>query len=271
MLNQGKTYIQEICEDLYVVNEDFVAIMDGATNISGRLIGGKAPGRFAAEIIQQTIIKAKKDVTLVELLSSINKNLQERYETFGMTEEIRENAWMAPTSCLICYSRFYNEVWQVGDSQCLIDGQLHTNNKPIDDITANARALFLEAEIKNGKTIENLLENDSGWDYIQPLIKQQYYLQNDKENQFGFEVINGYEVDMSRVKIIPVSPQVKTIILASDGYPTLKGTLEETEKDLKDLLEADPLCFRQFKSAKGLQKGNQSFDDRTYIKFEILN
>lgn len=269
MLNQGKTTFQEVCEDLYVVNEDFVAIMDGATNISGRLIGGKAPGRFAAEIIQQTILEAKRDVTLEELLSSINKNLQEQYEMFGMTEEIKENAWMAPTSCLICYSRFYHEIWQIGDSQCLIDGQLYTNNKPIDDITANARALFLEAELKNGKTIETLLENDSGWDYIQPLIKQQYYLQNDQENQFGFEVINGFEVDMTRVKIIRVPPEAKTIVLASDGYPSLKDNLEETEKSLKEILETDPLCFRQFKSAKGLQKGNQSFDDRTYIKFEI--
>ena len=59
--------------------------------------------------------------------------------------------------------------------------------------------------------------------------------------------------------------------MASDGYPVLKETLEETEEALKIVLETDPLCFRQYKSAKGLQKGNNSFDDRTYIKFELLS
>lgn len=271
IFNEGKTSSQEICEDLYVITEDFVAVIDGATNISGRLIRGKAPGRFAAEIIQQTILNARKDISLIDLLSVINENLLNKYETFGMTEEIKENAWMVPTACLICYSRFYNQIWQIGDSQCMIEGKLYTNNKVIDEITANARAMYLEAELKNGKTIEDLIENDLGWNYIQPLIKQQYYLQNDKENQFGFEVINGFDVDMSRVKVIHVPLHAKTIIMASDGYPVLKETLEETEEILRIVLETDPLCFRQYKSAKGLQKGNNSFDDRTYIKFELLS
>lgn len=269
LFNQGKLGIPEICEDLYVVNDHFVAVIDGATNITGNLIHGKAPGRLAAEVIQRVILEARMDVTLQELIADINKNLQMLYEEYGILDDIKKCAWMAPTACLICYSHYYQEVWQLGDSQCMIDGQLHTNEKQIDDITANARALFLEAEIKKGKTIEDLLEHDTGWDYIKTLIQLQYYLQNDRDSQFGFEVINGFDVDFSRVKTIQVPKDAKTIILASDGYPMLKTTLNETESELQHLLQTDPLCFRQFKSAKGLQKGHLSFDDRTYIKFEI--
>ncbi|WP_342506397.1 hypothetical protein [Sporosarcina sp. FSL K6-2383] len=269
LLNEGKVGRPEVCEDLYVITPDFVAVIDGATNISDRLIEGKAPGRFAAEVIQETLLGVQKDVTLVDLIAQINGNLQRRYQIFGMAEEIEKNAWMAPTACLICYSRYYHEVWQIGDSQCMIDGRLYTNDKPIDAITANARAMYLETELKKGKTLEDLMEHDTGWDYIKPLIKQQYYLQNDKDNQFGFEVINGFDVDFSRVKIIEVPVNAETMILASDGYPIIKETLAETEVALSQLLATDPLCFRQFKTSKGLQKGNRSFDDRTYIRFEV--
>lgn len=268
--NEGKSGNPEVCEDLYVATENFVAVIDGATNVSGRLIDGKAPGRFAAEVIQETLLKARKDVSLVELIAEINENLQLRYRMLNMLEEMEEHAWMAPTACLICYSHFYHEVWQIGDSQCMIDGTLYTNEKPIDAITANARAMYLETELKNGKTVEELMVHDTGWEYIRPLIRQQYYLQNDKDNQFGFEVINGFDVDFSRVKIIKVPENVETIILASDGYPVIKESLAETEEALNHLLENDPLCIKQFKSSKGLQKGNKSFDDRTYIKFEMV-
>lgn len=69
------------------------------------------------------------------------------------------------------------------------------------------------------------------------------------------------------------------IILASDGYPELKSTLEESEQALHKILEEDPLLFRQFKSTKGKivkppsfgdhsskKTGATSFDDRTYVR-----
>ena len=271
LFNKGKTGNPEICEDLFVANDNFVAVIDGATNISSRLIRGKAPGRIAAEVIRASILEATEDIELPALIAGINKNLRILYEEIGILDEILGHPWMAPTACLICYSHYYQEIWQIGDSQCMIDEQLYTNEKIVDDITANARALYLESELKNGKTIENLLEHDPSWDYIRTLIKHQYYLQNDKDNQFGFEVINGFDLDFSRVKIIKVPEGTRTIILASDGYPILKTTLTETEDELQHLLQTDPLCFRQYKSAKGLQKGHLSFDDRTYIRFEIQN
>ena len=57
--------------------------------------------------------------------------------------------------------------------------------------------------------------------------------------------------------------------MATDGYPKLYDTLEKSEEYLAHILEYDPLCFQEYKSTKGLQKGNSSFDDRTYIKFTL--
>lgn len=71
------------------------------------------------------------------------------------------------------------------------------------------------------------------------------------------------------VIIYPVPP-CSRLVLASDGYPVLKETLAESEAVLRELMEKDPLCFRENKGTKGLVKGNDSFDDRTYIRFDTL-
>lgn len=269
LLNEGKSGDQNICEDMFVINDHYIAVIDGATNISGRKIADKTPGRLAAELVKKSIESAPKDLLLHQLIDTITEHMQNVYRDYGLLDEIIDNAWMAPTASLIIYSRHYNEIWQIGDCQCMIDDKLYTHEKKIDEITANARSLYLEAEIIKGKTVEELLEDDTGWKFIQELIQMQYYLQNVHDNQYGFEIINGFPVNLSSVKTIKVPQQSNYIIMASDGYPILKNTLAESEQVLKEIMEKDPLCFRMYKSSKGLKKGNISFDDRTFIKFTL--
>ena len=56
------------------------------------------------------------------------------------------------------------------------------------------------------------------------------------------------------------------LILATDGYPILKSTLKESEDALIDVLKEDRLCFRKYKSTKGVSTDANSFDDRTFWK-----
>lgn len=60
-----------------------------------------------------------------------------------------------------------------------------------------------------------------------------------------------------------------SVVLASDGYPTLLPTLKESEKALAHHLIDDPQNIGEFVATKGLVEGNVSFDDRTYIKLKI--
>jgi glycerophosphoryl diester phosphodiesterase len=55
-------------------------------------------------------------------------------------------------------------------------------------------------------------------------------------------------------------------VLASDGYPYLKDTLIASEQALQELLQNDPMLFRDYKTTKSVQEGNLSFDDRAYLK-----
>ncbi len=81
--------------------------------------------------------------------------------------------------------------------------------------------------------------------------------------------MNGFPIHPGHVIILPVPPHSQ-IVLASDGYPALKETLAESEAALRELIKNDPLCFRENMGTKGLVKGNDSFDDRTYIRFDTL-
>ena len=58
-------------------------------------------------------------------------------------------------------------------------------------------------------------------------------------------------------------------MFASDGYPKLANTLEESEALLDMQRKNDPLNIGEFKATKAFVEGNNSFDDRSYIRFEV--
>lgn len=136
---------------------------------------------------------------------------------------------------------------------------------------SETRSVFLESEITRGIPLPNLIKHDSGRDFIFPLLVKQAILQNhSSSNQpYTFAAFDGFPIKMEQVNIYPIGKE-KTIILSSDGYPKLFSTLQKTEAYLTTILKEDPLCFRKFKSTKGLIKGNVSFDDRTYLRLTRL-
>ena len=56
------------------------------------------------------------------------------------------------------------------------------------------------------------------------------------------------------------------MVLASDGYPELCGTLAESEEMLREINEEDPLCIGRNAGVKGIMEGMESFDDRAYVR-----
>ncbi|WP_371069073.1 hypothetical protein [Sediminibacillus sp. JSM 1682029] len=133
---QGKRPDPELCEDMIVINEDFAAVIDGATNVSGRMINGKSPGRIAAEIVKQTVGRLDRKVTLEGMIKQINQSMQNFYQEQGLLEEIDHKKWLAPSACMAIYRNYHREVWQIGDCQAIIEGELYKNEKHLDTITA---------------------------------------------------------------------------------------------------------------------------------------
>ena len=153
----------------------------------------------------------------------------------------------------------------VGDCQCKVDDTYYSNTKPMDALLADIRSLFIQTELKLGKSTETIQVYDSGREFITPLLERQSVFQNSfDKTEFTYGVIDGFKVPESEIKVIKLSHPT-TIILATDGYPRLFDTLAQSEVYLNKILSNDPLCFQKFKSTKGLKPGNCSFDDRAFL------
>lgn len=260
----------QTCEDQYIVSEDYACVIDGATDVTGLRFNGMTSGQLISLGIAEAIPQLPPDADLPQIIAIINESLRRFYKEQGADQVMGESPNTRPAAAMALYSRSRHVVWLVGDCQCMIDDTWHTNPKWIDDITANARALYIEAELMSGKTVEELMAHDTGWEAVKPFIQMQYFMQNTSESTpYSYASINGFDEIRHGYKRIPVPAEARYLVLASDGYPRLEPTLEQSEQYLEYILEHDPLCIREHKLAKGMLQGNVSFDDRTYLKIEL--
>ena len=90
-----------------------------------------------------------------------------------------------------------------------------------------------------------------------------------KNQNITYAVIDGFPIPQQFVPVITLDFQPWEIVLASDGYPFLAPTLAETEALLEAQRQNDPLNIGKFKATKAFVEGNNSFDDRSYIRFTV--
>jgi hypothetical protein len=213
-------------------------------------------------LISDFIKKMKAEITCSEFCEQVTALIQNVYtEKKADIERLKTHPTERLTASAIIYSRYQNEIWMIGDCQCMTDGVLHTNTKPQEEEIASKRSVFITKALKNGKQTADFQTVDEGRNVILPELISSCSQQN-----LTFAVIDGFKIPLEKVKILRAGTEN---VLASDGYPILKNTLQESENLLHQQLHDDPLCIHQFKATKGLMKGNVSFDDRAYIRFTV--
>lgn len=257
-------------EDGIIVTSDFAAVIDGATAKSNYRHNGKSTGRIAMELIRKAIRKLPSEIDAEGAMKFITREIHDFYVRHGLLDDLEENPAMRFTANGVIYSAARKEVWQIGDCQCRIGNLYSKNEKEIDGIMAEARAAMNDIALLEGLSLNDIKEKDPGRTFIEPFLRKQAVLQNYPSpfQRFGFPVFDGFPIDMKKVHVFPVG-DVTEIILSSDGYPLLFSTLLQSEAYLKRILDEDPLCFRIYKSTKGIRAENVSFDDRAYLKIRL--
>lgn len=263
----------ESCEDGLVVTADFIAVIDGSTSKTPHhLSPDMKNGRYAMVLISEYIQhELKPESTVEDFCEGVTSYIYNKvYRQQGIEEQMQAHPEERLTASATLYSKAKNEVWMVGDCQAIIDGKLYENNKPFEDIVARRRVEL----IRRGFTPQEARKT------IEPLLIQAMLEGQNKT----YTVIDGFPICQKGVKVVSLNaPQknvetdvadslplpTKEIVLASDGYPFLKPTLAESEEALAHLLAYDPQCTHEFIATKGIVVGNKSFDDRTYIRFQI--
>lgn len=246
-------------EDALLITGNFIAVVDGVSAKNGRLFDGLTGGKRASEKVCEAIVLFDENITAREAVDKITQKVYELYED---NEPVG-----AAAACAIIFSKARNEIWSIGDCQCLINGEIFTHEKEVDRINSDVRALVLEMAKQEGKTEAELLANDIGREFIMPILERQHIFAN-KTGRFSYGVFNGTSVPDEHVIVHKVK-QEDEVVLASDGYPHLKDTLEESERLLKEEMKNNPLCDGEYRSTKGKAEDNISFDDRTYIRFKV--
>lgn len=260
----GKKNDPELCEDGLLITDKVIAVIDGVTAKGKRKWQGKSSGCYAKDVLLDYLKNADYRTPVDELILKLNESICPKHSSEEASALPLEEY---PRAAIILYNDFYKEIWSYGDCQCIIDGKLYTHEKTVDRLNSTLRAFSLEYALLNGASIDSFKDYDPGREFIQKTLLMQFAFEN-KKVPFGYPILNGSTLELSLLKRYPVS-EGSEIILASDGYPLLCQTLIESEQIRANLQKKDPLCFRDNKATKGIQKGNISFDDRTYCRFIV--
>ncbi len=279
-------------EDGIVVTRDFVAVIDGSTSKSTvrchhdpafiNVPSAAFPwprrhsnGELAMLITANYIKKMRKDTTCNQFCSGVTASVRSYYKK-ELLSHLAAHPEDRLTASVILFSRLRREIWMVGDCQALVtpvkqtaeslQGALFLDNpKPYEQELAALRSKEAQRLLAAGTTIDELLEHDVARDAIIPRMVETMKHQNN-----GYSVVDGFPIDKHHIRIIPLDFQPWEVVLASDGYPFLCRTLEESERRLSLQRDKDPLNIGpEFMATKAFRPGFNSFDDRAYIRFLV--
>lgn len=263
----GKANMED-CEDGMAVTENFTAVIDGSTSKTAHRINQHmSNGRFCMETVRSFVSTMPSDISVENFCRCVTERIKKVYAENGVDIiHLACHPEDRMTASVIIYSATRRQIWLVGDCQCLIDGILYDNPKPLENTLANMRSDYLHNAIEKGLiTVDDVINGvDPGREFIMPKL-----IESCKGQNVQFSVVDGFAIPLCSVKVIDIPAGAKEIVLASDGYPQLCSTLADSEAALRNLLVSDPLCINLFKATKGLRKGNTSFDDRSYIRLAL--
>ncbi|WP_241519610.1 hypothetical protein [Bifidobacterium callitrichidarum] len=190
----------------------------------------------------------------------------------------------------VVYSVRHHEAWLFGDCQIMVNGVQIPTIKRVDELLGELRAFItLALREQNGQdrassgAPSDVPANGSPYsrpdspsdfppdsgdparDMILPFLRLQSQFAN-KRGPYGYFVFDGFTDPTYPIRTVPIHPGDE-VVLASDGYPLLKPTLDESEAELQRLKRDDPALIGEYRSTKGFTPGLDSFDDRTYLRF----
>lgn len=252
---------QTDCEDGIVVTDDFIAVIDGSTSKTAmRMNPDMKNGKFCMTVISDYIRQMAPDISLDDFCKEITRVIHNIYPKDD--SKLLNHPEERLCASAIIYSNKREEIWMIGDCQCIVNGTHYNNGKPSEKIISSKRAEIFSEQLMlhSDMVVDGHITHDYARDAVLPAL-----IASMQDENKTYAVIDGFPICREGVKVI--SDVKGNVVFASDGYPFLCSTLEKSEKKLKKQLDNDPFCINTFKATKGLMKGNVSFDDRAYIRF----
>ena len=275
---RGKRNDQSLNEDGMLVTDDFAAVVDGVTSKSVRHLWRPSGGVVAKDLMLGVIGGMPADASMRQMQRAVDECFQARYRSHEAgirvfadepVERLQANA--------VVYSARRHEAWLFGDCQIMVNGVQTPTTKDVDVLLGDLRAFTVLAlrEMQDGTPdvpisgsfgapASDAAPKDPSRAMILPFLRLQSQFAN-KRGPFGYFVFDGFTDMTYPIRTVPFSPGDE-VVLASDGYPLLRPTLDESERELQRLRSEDPDLIDRYRSTKGFQ-GRATFDDLTYLRF----
>lgn len=229
-----------LCEDGLFVNENFIAVIDGVTS-KGVLTWPENPrsvsegmtsGRYAKEVLLDALNSMKPDIDGTGAMDYLNEALARACVT--RRSILKEKPEERLQAVIILYSLRRREVWAFGDCQCLINGCHHHHGKAIDSLLSEIRSLYIQAELLSGRTEASLSSQDTGREYILPLLRRQLLFANE-DSAYGYDVLNGFSIRSNHVIIYPIPPCSRLVSWQATAILSLRRLWRKARPYLESL------------------------------------
>ena len=253
-------------EDRIIVTDRHVAVIDGASDPTGLQVAGTSGGAWVAQTTADAIAQLPAAATAQDMATAVTAAVRA-----GLAAHAPDRLALdarRPFCHLVVYSPARQELWRLGDGHFRIDQHTHLGSKEVDDIAYRFRRAVLTALLAAGADPAELARTDPGTAAATALYAEQHHLQNrPAHSPLTYGCVDGTDVDPAHLEIVPV-PAVTEIVLASDGYPDLTGTLADAEAALAAAAAADPLSVHEplWRFGKGVPPGCVAPDDRTWVR-----
>lgn len=274
---RGKHPDQSKSEDRWRDGEHFTVVVDGSTDKTGLRFNGRTGGWAVAELVTDIVASAPAGTSGIDLVAAINDEYARRLgaDLADLPDHQR------PSAVFVAFDRTTSRIVGVGDAKWSINGERYDLGvRGVDAAAADARAALLRCLLTGGASVENLRRDDPGRQMVMPLLLARAHARNierDVEPYFDGEdelvlrhgVIDGRPVPADLITDESFNDPFM-VHLASDGYPVLHETLQETETYLAADIADDPLRIGRHRGTKAIALGNDSFDDRTYVRLDRM-
>src|SRR5690625_3426277 len=109
---ESRTGRKEDCEDTYFFNQHFAAVIDGATNVSGRLYQEKTPGQLASSLVKQVLSTLQGPENIFTIIEKINENYDRHDEKINISCEEKSPPHLRPSASMVIFSKYFRELWR---------------------------------------------------------------------------------------------------------------------------------------------------------------
>lgn len=252
--------------DAVVVNENYIGVIDAYQARGWRAWDGKPAGIFARDIIVAGLEALIADTSAEDAIRTLEHALQG--ESAHAMQAMDDEVVAFPMARLLVYSVAHKQIWRLGDSPFAIDGELHYELSPALQEAAAKRCEVMKHFLENPKSdLKDLVNNDYGRSAAMDLIVAE------ERRVDGVEVLSGrpdVDIDtlLSHLEVVDVASG-QELILATDGFPRVLATLEESQAWFAAQRARDPLFINDFKSLRGASDDEAGYDDRSYVRFLV--